>query len=150
VSHLVERPGRGRRDLLHVDERVGEPPAGVVLGEERPQVLVGHVGPLAENDTRERPLLPRLVVDGDDGRLRNPLVGHQRVLQFDAGDPLPAGTDDVLLPLDDLQRVPGVDQQHHVRRVVEDGFVGRTDGGGRAAGEEPRSDPVTGVSVAFG
>ncbi|MHB9287104.1 hypothetical protein ACKVMT_08695 [Halobacteriales archaeon Cl-PHB] len=51
----------------------------------------------------------------DDGGLQHGVVGHECVLQFDAGYPLPAALNDVLGPVDDLEKAVVVDRHDVVR-----------------------------------
>ncbi len=66
-------------------------------------------GALLEDDRGQGALAPLLVGDGDDGRLGDVRVGHQRVLQLHRRDPLAAGLDDVLGAVGEGQEAVGGD-----------------------------------------
>src|SRR5262245_63364939 len=109
---LPELADRRLRDLFDELEPVGEPPLREVRGEELAQLLVRRLGALLQHDDRERPLGPLVVRDGDDRRLGDRLVPHERVLERDRGDPLAARLDEVLraiLHLDEAVRVDAHD-----------------------------------------
>src|SRR5207245_1826312 len=67
---------------------------------------------LSRHDAGERPLLPALVGQADDGGLQHVRVAHDQVLELDARDPLAAALDDVLRPIRDLHVAVGVDRHH--------------------------------------
>src|SRR5262245_53005566 len=72
------------------------------LPAERDDLLRGGLGALAERDERLRPLAPVRMRDPDDRAFEYGRVGGDRLLDFDAGDVLAAGDDDVLAAVAEL------------------------------------------------
>src|SRR4051794_16900269 len=94
-DELLDLPGRGSRQLAELDGR-GALELREVLAAERDQlVLVGVLARL-ELHERLRALAPLLVRHGDDRDLGDRRVAHDRLLDLDARDVLPARDDDVL------------------------------------------------------
>ena len=81
------------------------------LRREKLAQLVGRRGcAFAQHDRGERPLVPLRVGHGDDGRLGDRGMRHQRVLELDRRDPLAAGLDHVLRAILDLDVAARVDR----------------------------------------
>ena len=78
--------------------------------EELAQLLRRGVLALAQHDDRERPLRPLLVRDGDDRRLGDRRMAHERVLERDRRDPLAARLDEVLRAVLHLDEAVGMDR----------------------------------------
>ena len=91
-------------------EAIRQPPLGEARREELAQLVVRRGRALPEDDDRERPLRPLLVRDGDDRRLRDRRMAHERVLERDRRDPLAARLDEVLRPILHLDEAVGVDR----------------------------------------
>src|SRR5262245_25794649 len=106
---LPELADRRLRDFVHELEPVGEPPLREARGEELAQLLVRDLGALLQHDDRERPLRPLVIGHGDDRRLGDGLVPHERVLERDRRDPLAARLDEVLGAILHLDEAVGVD-----------------------------------------
>src|SRR5262249_7992336 len=87
------------------------------LPAERDDLLRGGRAALAERDERLRPLAPVRVRDPDDRAFEYGRVGGDRLLDFDAGDVLATGDDDVLAAVAELDvavrmpygQVPGME-----------------------------------------
>src|SRR5512146_853631 len=88
-ERALQELSHGRaRDLVHEDERVGEPEPG----EERLQVfaelLLRGARALLQHHARDRSFIPLRVLHRDHRRLLHGGVAHERVLEIDGADPL--------------------------------------------------------------
>src|SRR5205807_8867905 len=83
-------------------DRVRALVVGKALPAERDDLLRGGRGALVERDERLRPLAPVRVRDPDDRAFEHGRVGGDRLLDFDAGDVLATGDDDVLAAVAEL------------------------------------------------
>src|SRR5271166_857390 len=104
---LLHLAGRGLRQRPELD-RVGALEVREALAAERDDLLRGRRGTLVERDERLRPFSPVRVRDSDDRALQYRGMGADRLLDFDAGDVLAAGDDDVLAAVAQLDVAVGM------------------------------------------
>jgi hypothetical protein len=114
---LGELAGGGHGDLVDELDPLGQPPLGELVGHRGHHLGLADLRAGLADDHGQGALAPPLVGDGDDRRLGDLGVAHQGVLQLDAGDPLAAGLDQVLGPVDHVQ-VAVVVEGGHVAGVV--------------------------------
>src|SRR5262249_11296130 len=107
---LVELADARLRNLGHNRPALGQPPARDPLSEVRAQIVERQLGLVTRHYAGERPPLPALVRNPDDTRLEHVRVPHQRVLEVDGGNPLPARLDHVLESVGDLYVAVRVDR----------------------------------------
>src|SRR5208282_418977 len=94
-DELLDLAGGGLRQRPELD-RVGALVVGEALAAERDDLVRGGYGTLVEGDERLGPFSPVRVRDPDNRAFEHGGVGAERLLDFDAGDVLAAGDDDVL------------------------------------------------------
>ena len=104
------------RNLGNEDHVVRNPPIGDLAFEKPEQLVLVELDAVPGDDDEHRPFAPLRMLHADHGRLFHRRMASREILDLDRADPLPAGLDQILRPVCDVQVAVLIDARDVIER----------------------------------